>query len=56
MTNEVIWSAGLKKKYISQKMIAVEACGISNNALLMGLPSPQRIQATAQLLLFMMLS
>lgn len=46
---------GGKKKNILQKMIAVEACGISSNALLMVLPSPQHIQATAQLLLFMML-
>lgn len=37
-------------------MIAVEAFGISSNALLMALPSPRHVQATAQLLLFMMLS
>jgi len=43
------------KKYILQKMIAVEACGISNNALLMAMPSPQHLQAAARLLFFMML-
>lgn len=54
MTNGLIWSVVKreqnkkinKKTYILQKMIAVEACGISSNALLMALPSPRRVQAT----------